>query len=164
VTTDLPLITATVVQHLAAALGDVYAVGPMVDNFESYRLAHPNGAILVHYFGSTFSGANNIPIRQDITLDIYVVGRTIHGPQGVWAVNRMVHDALWGWRPVPADDVVDPAQADAAPRPPRQRAGRMYPVREQMVAHSPSQWQYVLSYAFSAPIHAEHDTQRSTPS
>lgn len=72
------------------------------DRPDEYRFIHPIGAVLVGYQGSRFGkidGLAHINQQRDITLDLTVIGRNLHGDTGTLSILDDVRLAIVGFKP-----------------------------------------------------------------
>lgn len=113
-------------------MGTSCAVEEMPDAPEQYSLIHPRAALLVQYVGSGYTERGPGAQERRVEIDVHVVGRFIGGDHSVYTYIDGVLSGLHGFR------VSSPA-------------GRMYPVRDRLVARDTDRWQYAVTFAFIAP-------------
>jgi hypothetical protein len=72
-----------------------------------YVLTHPNGAILIHYFGSPFSEPGDIGAygqTRELSYQITVIGRNLRNNLGIQKQMEAVRNALTGHIPYGCDE------------------------------------------------------------
>lgn len=87
--------------HLQAALPG-YEVALFPDHPDSYRFIHPRGAVLIGYQGSKFTkleALGMIAQQRDITLNLTVFGRGLHGDGAALDLLDALRLALVGYTP-----------------------------------------------------------------
>lgn len=96
----LPILQA-IQQHLSQALPD-WSVELLPDKPDQYYLAHPNGAILIGYLGSSFEALRATDIvsqTRTVQLTLTVISRNLHNDIGALAVLDQLRLLLVGFKP-----------------------------------------------------------------
>jgi gp37 protein len=93
-----------------------------------YQFIHPVGAVLVAYQGSQFTaieGLGHIAQQRNITLQLTVIGASLHGDSGALAILDEVRLAIVGFAP-----------PNCLP---------CHLIREQFLSENAGAWQYALT-------------------
>lgn len=93
-----------------------------------YQFIHPVGAVLVAYQGSQFTaieGLGQIAQQRNITLQLTVIGASLHGDSGALAILDEVRLAIVGFAP-----------PNCLP---------CHLIREQFLSENAGAWQYALT-------------------
>jgi gp37 protein len=93
-----------------------------------YQFIHPVGAVLVAYQSSQFTaieGLGNIAQQRNITLQLTVIGASLHGDSGALAILDEVRLAIVGFAP-----------PNCLP---------CHLIREQFLSENAGAWQYALT-------------------
>lgn len=96
----LPILTA-IQQHLSEALPD-WQIELMPDNPSEYYLAHPNGAVLIGYVGSTFGQLRTTDIvsqSRTVRIMLTVISRHLHHDNGALLLLDQLRLLLTGFQP-----------------------------------------------------------------
>lgn len=112
-----------------AAAGMPYEVQPYPEKSTEFRFTHPNGVVLIRFRKSSFQHPHPIDsVVQDVTVqfDCAVLGRSLRGAKGAYAVTDQVRNALSGLK------------IESAP---------MYPVSEEFLEEEDGVWSFSLVYS-----------------
>ncbi|AEC17642.1 Gp37 protein [Gallibacterium anatis UMN179] len=123
----LPILTA-IQQQLTAALPD-WQVELMPDDPSDYYLAHPNGAVLIGYVGSTFGAlraSDVVSQTRKLRLMLTVISRNLHNDNGALAVLDQLRLSIAGFQPP--------------------NCGKCYLISEQFNDEESGIWQYQLQF------------------
>lgn len=124
----IQLVEKALVDRLAAA-GLPYDVLPYPEKSNEFRFTHPHGVVLVRFRKSSFDQPQPIDsVVQFVTahFDCAVLGRSLRGEKGAYAVTDGVRNALSGLK------------IEIAP---------VYPVAEEFLEEEDGVWSFSLSYA-----------------
>jgi hypothetical protein len=127
-------VTITALENAILAKLQSEITGVQIELFperpSTYRLIHPVGAILIHYystrFGKSISGAAVIQVAL-VRFNIHVQMRSLRGKGSMNAYLESVRDTLTGWRLNTGGE-------------------QMYPVSEEFANEENGIWEYVQTF------------------